>query len=83
MGMARNKPFHISPLNDNEAGPLYVEKLKESGLIDKNMYSFYYTEAGSLSWVDLGSPDYDNVRNGTEVEVIPMIEEDFFYGQYC
>ena len=46
------------------------------------MFSFYFTEAGTLSWVDLGSPDYDNVRNGTDVEVIPMLEEDFFYGQY-
>ena len=83
MGMARNNPFHIAPLNDSQAGPLYVEKLKENGIIDENMYSFYYTEAGSLSWVDLGSPDYDNVRDGSDVEVIPMIEEDFFYGQYC
>ena len=47
------------------------------------MFSFYFTEAGDLSWVDLGEPDYENVREGENVVDIPFIEEDFFYAQYC
>ena len=43
------------------------------------MFSFYFTEAGQLSWVDLGEPDYENVREGETVIDIPFIEEDFFY----
>ena len=31
------------------------------------MFSFYFTEAGDLSWVDLGEPDYENVREGERV----------------
>ena len=43
------------------------------------MFSFYFTEAGQLSWVDLGEPDYENVREGDSVVDIHFIEEDFFY----
>ena len=83
MGMARNKPLHLTPELGNKSGPLYMEALYSNGIIDQNTFSFYYTEAGKLSWVDLGSPDLENVREGSEVSNIQFIEEDFFYGQYC
>ena len=67
----------------NTTGPLYVEKLVESRIIDKDMFSFYFTEAGNLSWVDLGTPDYENVRSGSEIHDVQLIEEDFFYADYC
>lgn len=81
--MSRNKPFHISPENGNQTGPLYIEHLAKVGIIGDDMFSFYFTEPGTLSWVDLGEPDLTNVRQDAKLEVIQMIEEDFFWGDYC
>ena len=47
------------------------------------MFSFYFTEAGSRSWVDLGTPDLTNVRSGSEIEDVQLIEDDFYYSGYC
>ena len=70
MGMSRNKPFHISPEAGNTSGPLYVERLHQDGHIGENIFSFYFTQPGTLSWVDLGSPDYNNVREDATLETI-------------
>jgi len=56
LGMSRDKPFHIAPDSDKENGPLYVENLAKAGVIPENKFSFYFTEPGELSWVDLGEP---------------------------
>ena len=54
MGMARNKPFHVQPESGNNSGPLYVDHLYKAGFIGEDKFSFYFTEPGKLSWVDLG-----------------------------
>ena len=83
LGMARNKPFHIQPESGNTSGPLYVEHLHKAGVIGEDKFSFYFTEPGTLSWVDLGEPDFANIREDAYLEPIQMIEEDFFWGDYC
>ena len=83
MGMSRNKPFHISPEAGNTSGPLYVEHLYNAGIIGEDKFSFYFTEPGTLSWVDLGEPDYSNIREDAFLENIQFIEEDFFWADYC
>lgn len=83
MGMSRNKPFHISPGDGNTSGPLYVEHLASAGVIGEDKFSFYFTQPGTLSWVDLGEPDLNNIREDATLEMIQMIEEDFFWGDYC
>ena len=70
MGLARNKPFHISPEQGNTTGPLYVEKMTEAGLISENKFSFYFKEPGQLSWVDLGTPVESNIRTDAVPETI-------------
>jgi hypothetical protein len=81
--MSRNKPFHIAPEQGNQSGPLYVENLAAAGVIPQNMFSFYFTEPGNMSWVDLGEPDLDNIRPDATLETTQMIAEDFFWAEYC
>ena len=83
MGMSRNKPFHIQPESGNNSGPLYVEHLYKAGVIGEDKFSFYFTEPGTLSWVDLGEPDFSNIREDAILENLQMIEEDFFWAEYC
>ena len=82
MGMSRNNPFHISPGAPNTTGPLYVEHLAKNGIIGENLFSFYFTEPGTLSWVDLGEPDLSNIREDATLEVIQLVEDDFFWADY-
>jgi len=60
-----------------------VEHLAKAGIIGEDVFSFYFTEPGTLSWVDLGEPDLANIREDATLELIQMIEEDFFWGDYC
>jgi hypothetical protein len=83
MGMARNNPVHVAPENGNTTGPLYVEALAKAGVIPDNKFSFYFTEPGTLSWVDLGDPQTDNIRSDAELVTTQMIEKDFFWADYC
>lgn len=62
LGMSRNKPFYLQPDEGNITGPLYVEALKNADVITENKFSFYFTQPGKLSWVDLGGPRLDYVR---------------------
>ena len=62
LGMARNQPLHIAPEEGNNTGPLYVEHLHSQGIVTDNKFSFYFTSPGELSWVDIGEPQYDNIR---------------------
>ena len=55
----------------------------EAGVIGEDKFSFYFTEPGTLSWVDLGEPDFSNIREDAYLEPIQMVEDDFFWGDYC
>ena len=66
--MSRNKPFHINAEAGNTTGPLYVEHLHKEGIIPADKFSFYFSEPGQLSWVDLGEPKEDNIREDATVE---------------
>lgn len=68
MGLSRNNPFILAPDLDNKTGPLYIEHLAATGIISSNQFSFYFTEPGNLSWVDLGNPVMDNVKEGATVK---------------
>ena len=68
--MARNRPFILAADQGNLAGPIYVEYLAAAGVIPMNRFSFYFTEPGQLSWVDLGNPDSKNTKAGAEVASI-------------
>ena len=83
LGMSRNNPFHVAPEAGNTTGPLYVEALAKAGIIPENKFSFYFTEPGTLSWVDLGEPQLDNIRSNATLVDTQMIEEDFFWSGYC
>ena len=61
------------------SGPLFIEALAENGLIDSNKFSFYFQEASSDSWIDLGEPDLGNLKNDTSLVETQMIEKDFFW----
>jgi len=52
------------------SGPLYVEHLASKGVIKSNKFSFYFTEPGSLSWIDLGEPITTNIKKGTVSETL-------------
>ncbi len=83
LGMSRNKPFYLAPEKGNTTGPLYVEALANAGVIPMNRFSFYFTEPGELSWVDLGNPQSVNIKEGATVESIQLIPEDYFWGTFC
>lgn len=52
-------------------------------MIGEDKFSFYFTDPGLLSWVDLGEPDLTNIRPDATLKTVPMIEEDFFWADYC
>lgn len=70
LGMSRNKPFFLSPESGNRSGPLYVEALYNARVISQNKFSFFFTEAGGLSWVDFGEPKLENIRSDAKLETI-------------
>ena len=55
LGMSRNEQFLLTD-EVKEIGPLYVEHLFKAEVIPDNKFSFYFTEPGELSYVDLGEP---------------------------
>ena len=82
LGMARNKPFFLSPQAENTRSPLFVEALAKKGVIPVNKFSFYFGQIGSLSWVDFGEPNLSNILDGATVETIKL-NEDFFWSGFC
>ena len=81
--MSRNEPFYLAPDMGNIAAPLYVEYLAQDGVISEDKFSFYFTQPGSLSWVDLGKPVDGHIKAGTEIRNIQMLENDFFWAHFC
>lgn len=73
LGMSRNKPFYLAPEGGNKSGPLYVEALYNSKVISENKFSFFFTDAGDLSWVDFGEPNLENIRSDATLETIQLI----------
>ena len=82
MGMSRNMPFYLDPEGGNITGPLYVEALANANVITENKFSFYFTEPGQISWVDLGEPVDTYIRDDANKTSLSMLD-DYFWSAPC
>ena len=85
LGMARNRPQYLAPELGNPTGSLYFLKLATDGVISEHKFSFYISEPGinSTSFLDLGEPNLDNIRNDTTVKTTQLIKDDYYFAGYC
>ena len=81
LGMSRNNPMYLQPNEGNISGPLYVEALADANIIPSNRFSFYFTQPGQLSWVDLGDPRLDYVKADSTLTSVEMLE-DYFWANF-
>lgn len=81
LGMARDNPFYLSPEQGNISAKFYVEALQESNVITENKFSFYFTQPGKLSWVDLGAPRLDYIREDSTPKTVQMLD-DYFWSAF-
>lgn len=81
LGLARSRPMILNSNEANEIGPLYVLALTSQSTIQQNTVSFYLQPAGSLSFVDFGSPSLSYIRDIEELTYINLLD-DFFWSQF-
>ena len=81
LGLSRNEGFALNP-GSRSTGPLFVEHLYEDGIIKEDKFSFYFQQPDQDSWMDLGQPVYDHVKEGSNLIDTKMIANDFFWSFY-
>ena len=82
LGLSRNNAFHIAPDQGNMTGPLYIETLAKDGLVSEDKFSFFFQHPDEDSWMDIGEPDLDIKKPGTEYVETQFLDPDFFWGFY-
>ena len=58
------------------------EALAQAGVIESKKFSFYFQEAASESWLELGEPDLSTIKQGSTLVETKMITPDFFWSFY-
>ena len=83
LGLSRNNSFHVQKDSGNKSGPLLIEHLAEAEVINANKYNFYFVhKLDGDSWVDLGEPDMNHVKDGETPVTTQLLDPDFFWGFY-
>lgn len=78
LGLARNKNVFIrDETASTNTTKSYVTGLKEEGLIDKEIFSFYF-DGQESSYVDFGEIQTLNIKPGSEIKYVET-NEDFFW----
>ena len=83
LGAARDHSSYLEPQLGNQTGPLFLDAIYNQGLISELTFSLHLNTESERSSLDYGAPDLSGVRRGDFPQPISMIEEDFFWAQYC
>lgn len=65
---------------DYEAGPLYVDGLKNSSIIEERTFSFFMTDNPAQSFIDFGEPRDAAMSNPDDLIYVPLIQHFFWLG---
>jgi len=63
---------------DYQPGPLYVDGLKNSSIIDERTFSFFMADNPTQSFIDFGEPRDAAMRNPDDLIYVPL-EQHFFW----